>query len=87
MGGLMSAPLPVPEILNSLNRTKYLGHHDSMGLTCAICWSDFKDNEVVTPLSCDNRHLYHTVCIEAWIKKGNNSCPLCRKQIANISSI
>ena len=36
---------------------------------------------------CDERHLFHTKCIEAWIRKGHNSCPLCRKQIANVNGL
>lgn len=87
MGGLMQVPLPIPEILSSLNRTKYSENLRNQESQCAICWNEFNDNETVTPLHCDERHLYHTLCIESWIKKGNNSCPLCRKQIANIAGL
>lgn len=79
MGGLMSVPLPIPEILTSLNRTRFSQKEFKIQTQCSICWGDFKDNEVVTPLLCDERHLFHTSCIEAWIKKGHNTCPLCRK--------
>ena len=86
MGGLMKIPLPIPEILSQLNRTKY-GNSTSIPVNekqCAICWAEFQLDEEVTPLLCDQRHLFHTTCIEAWIRNGHNSCPLCRKQIANI---
>lgn len=83
----MQVPLPIPEILSSLNRTKFSEQEFKLQSQCAICWNDFKENEEVTPLLCDERHLYHTGCIEAWIKKGHNTCPLCRKQIANLNEI
>lgn len=69
-------PLPIPEILSTLSKTKFKG---VIACQCAICWGEFRENEEVTPLMCDERHLYHTRCIEAWIRKGNNTCPLCRK--------
>lgn len=84
MGGIMQAPLPIPEILSQINRTSFKTGKFGLQANCAICWSDFQENEVVTPLICDERHLYHTTCIEAWIRKGNNTCPLCRNNIANI---
>ena len=86
IGGLIQIPLPIPEILSSLNRTKYGRQgHSELATECKICYMDFQENEEVTPLICDERHLYHTKCIEAWIRTGQNSCPYCRKQIANIN--
>mmetsp|Transcript_39279 Transcript_39279/g.29004 ORF Transcript_39279/g.29004 Transcript_39279/m.29004 type:complete len:118 (+) Transcript_39279:632-985(+) len=83
IGGLMRMPLPIPEIINSLARNKF-AHGRGLQTQCSICWLDFQQDEEVTPLLCDERHLYHTTCIEAWIKQGHNSCPLCRKPIANL---
>jgi len=78
--------LPVPEIISTLNRTKFKSG-EKLATECTICWADFRDNEEVTPLLCDDRHLFHTACIELWIRKGHNTCPLCRKQIANINGL
>ena len=36
---------------------------------------------MVTQLSCDQRHYFHTECLENWIKSGQNQCPYCRKPI------
>lgn len=60
MGGIMQAPLPIPEILSQINRTKFNTGKFGLQTSCAICWNDFQENEVVTPLICDERHLYHT---------------------------
>ena len=99
-GGLVSIPLPVPEIISSLDSSKFkykqaqfkkkgqnLNESSSgSGLwrQCPICWSDFQRNDFVTTLHCNEQHVFHTECIEQWIRKGQNSCPLCRKQIANL---
>lgn len=99
-GGLLSIPLPIPEILSSLDRTKYkeiiqvrkerqrqkatknlenFSEKDGgIFKQCPICWSDFKRHHMVTPLLCNEKHIFHSDCIEKWIRKGNNSCPLCR---------
>jgi len=47
---------------------------------CSICFEEFKETDLVTPLSCDVRHYFHNHCIEQWIKT-KNECPLCRKEI------
>ena len=97
-GGLLTVPLPVPEILSSLDKTKCKtkdaaqkkkiknGQASESGLwkQCPICWCDFHRNEFVTTLHCNEMHIFHTECIEQWIRRGQNSCPLCRQQIANL---
>jgi hypothetical protein len=101
-GGMLQMPLPIPEILGSLDRTKYKNLivnskksmvdrgmnldtlNESAGVfkQCPICWTDFKRHHMVTALVCNEKHIYHSECIEQWIRKGNNSCPLCRESIA-----
>lgn len=45
---------------------------------CAICSEPFKEKwDFVTPLSCDQRHFYHSDCIEEWLNI-KNECPLCK---------
>ena len=44
---------------------------------------DFEANDIVTPLPCDIRHVYHTTCIEKWfrdkgIEDNQAFCPMCR---------
>jgi len=84
LGGLLRVPVPIPEILSQLTRIKFRTGSFQLANQCSICWLDFTDEQEVTPLLCDERHLFHTKCIELWIRKGHNSCPLCRKQIANL---
>ena len=47
---------------------------------CIICMVDYEANDNITPLPCDERHYFHSECIENWLKN-NNSCPLCKKPI------
>jgi len=42
---------------------------------------EYKSTDHVTVLQCDARHYFHTECLEEWIKKGNNSCVICRSPI------
>ena len=49
---------------------------------CCICLQKLKNN--ISKLDCF--HLFHDKCINEWRKK-NNICPICRKNIINISHI
>uniref|UniRef100_A0A183C4R0 RING-type domain-containing protein n=1 Tax=Globodera pallida TaxID=36090 RepID=A0A183C4R0_GLOPA len=51
---------------------------------CAVCLGNFEAGDKVRPLPpCE--HIFHTECIELWLKNHNN-CPLCRAEIFKISS-
>lgn len=51
-------------------------------INCSICIDeiDIKDNENTKIIDCSNKHIFHTVCINKWLKV-NNICPLCRENI------
>lgn len=91
-GSILTMPLPVPEILGTLDKTTFASKQqkhsqhskDKLWKQCPICWSDFRRREMVTTLICDEKHVFHTACIEEWIRKGHNTCPLCRLPIANL---
>ncbi|PSK34163.1 hypothetical protein B9Z65_8489 [Elsinoe australis] len=46
---------------------------------CLVCLCDFEKEEEARKLT-DCGHLYHRECIDEWLTKGRNSCPLCRGQ-------
>jgi hypothetical protein len=45
---------------------------------CSICISDISKGEETLLLPCG--HLYHSGCVESWLKK-NNTCPVCRFEL------
>ena len=60
---------------------------DAADGTCSICLGDFKDelDKPIIQLKCDISHIFHSKCLEKWIKT-NDECPLCRTKIATWSS-
>jgi hypothetical protein len=48
-------------------------------IECSICLDHFKKNEFYRLLDCN--HHFHKKCIDRWIKKDHNDCPMCRTKI------
>ena len=69
------------KILKSLTKTKFNYQLFNETDECAICWNSYTEQDEVVKLKCNEKHYYHTGCIESWIKAGNNSCPMCREPI------
>lgn len=74
-------------ILRGLVKTKFSQIRDnvteeaSQEQECIICWCQYKESDEIVKLKCNEKHYFHTECIESWIKGGNNSCPMCREPI------
>lgn len=52
-------------------------------LACPICLSQLKDHKLCVRLSC--QHTYCIRCLEEWLEKGSNSCPVCREAVQDES--
>lgn len=65
------AALPVQKVRSGAS---HLGNQTS----CTICIEDFKDGDDVKTLPC--LHLYHTSCIDAWLRRSND-CPICKMHV------
>lgn len=55
------------------------------GDQCAICISqlaapDFDEGGIMTASSCPCGHVFHTKCIEAWMRK-KRECPTCNASV------
>ncbi|BEJ13400.1 hypothetical protein CspHIS471_0305740 [Cutaneotrichosporon sp. HIS471] len=49
--------------------------------SCAICQDDYEPSQFVLVTPCN--HMYHSSCLERWIKTPNvSSCPMCRRDLA-----
>ena len=46
-------------------------------LTCPICLSEFEQDENVSYINSCN-HLFHTPCLNKWLREFNHKCPICR---------
>jgi hypothetical protein len=45
---------------------------------CSICLEEYASDDDTRSLSCN--HKFHHECVEEWLKKHDNKCPMCRKQ-------
>lgn len=61
-----------------IEETKFVCTSKNKGLSCTICYEDYKHNETISKLPC--RHEYHKQCLGNWLAK-QKSCPMCRQQI------
>lgn len=65
--------------MNQMVKNNYNPERHGEG-ECVVCFETYEADQQVVELPCDERHFFHTKCIEDWLKK-NNSCPLCKKPI------
>jgi hypothetical protein len=49
-------------------------------MNCSICLNSVRKTRSTRELPCG--HLYHERCISDWEDRGNETCPLCRKNTA-----
>ena len=50
-------------------------------MSCAICLNSIRKTRSTIELPCG--HLYHKNCIESWENRGNDTCPLCRRNMSS----
>ncbi|CAO1630367.1 unnamed protein product [Parajaminaea phylloscopi] len=48
------------------------------GDRCGICLEEWADADSCRILGC--KHVYHTACVDEWLEKSSNTCPMCRVQ-------
>lgn len=46
---------------------------------CRVCLCEVEEGEEISDLRCN--HLFHKVCLDAWIGSGHATCPLCRGRV------
>jgi hypothetical protein len=68
---------------DEFNNLENINYNDNDNLdknNCNICINVFDNNEKIIKLKCS--HYYHIKCIETWLKKHSNKCPMCRIEVA-----
>lgn len=58
-----------------LNEYSSLSRAQADGTECAICFEEYEDGQALRTLRCG--HCFHQGCVDPWIKKRWNRCPLC----------
>ncbi|GAA5859488.1 hypothetical protein JCM8547_006846 [Rhodosporidiobolus lusitaniae] len=53
--------------------------------SCPICFTEFEAGDELRVLPCDQRHIFHTTCIDPWLLEVSSSCPLCRLDLAHVN--
>jgi hypothetical protein len=48
--------------------------------SCSVCLMDFGKDSMVVRLPCHSSHVFHEVCIKAWVRV-STTCPVCRQPI------
>ncbi len=50
---------------------------DGEPVVCVVCLEELKRGDVVRTLDC--RHRFHVQCIDPWLEKMSNRCPVCKR--------
>jgi len=73
---------------NETAKDHVANNNDDSIQPCAICLETFKAGQNVSwskhLIFC--KHVYHTECIAAWLRGGNDICPCCRRDYYSIES-
>ena len=51
---------------------------ENMAERCLVCLEDWKDDDGCRIMAC--KHAFHTLCVDKWMSKSSNTCPMCRRQ-------
>jgi len=80
---ILSNNTHLPEGLNQAEIERHTAKEETqkdLG-ECSICLSKMKEGQVVRRLKCI--HVYHTKCIDQWLREEKPTCPLCMKNITD----
>lgn len=72
------------DVIKTLSVFKYHALMESQqetDLECTICFCEYADDDIVTKLKCNDKHIFHKDCLTQWIATGKNTCPICRATI------
>ncbi|RAL37402.1 hypothetical protein DM860_000096 [Cuscuta australis] len=48
--------------------------------SCAVCLEEYREGDVITPLSSSCSHKFHNGCIAKWLRR-KRTCPVCRAPV------
>ncbi|GAA5993101.1 hypothetical protein JCM10908_003106 [Rhodotorula pacifica] len=53
--------------------------------SCPICLTEFEEGDELRILPCDERHRFHSECIDPFLLNVSRLCPLCRLDLGHVS--
>ncbi|GFO28473.1 E3 ubiquitin-protein ligase rnf167-like [Plakobranchus ocellatus] len=62
--------------LRKFHKTEGDDSHDK----CPICHESFHEGRLIRQLPCN--HCYHSYCVDRWLVKMSNRCPLCKQRVS-----
>ncbi|XP_051981776.1 E3 ubiquitin-protein ligase Praja-2-like isoform X1 [Xyrauchen texanus] len=68
-------PPATEQIINCLPQITVQADNTEQEQCCAICCSEYVNDEIATLLPC--RHMFHKLCVTLWLRK-SGTCPVCR---------
>ena len=69
--------------INKLKQTNFKNldeEHQKQADKCVICYCEFEEDDQISELACDDRHIFHTECVQKWLEK-DLRCPMCKKEV------
>ncbi|PIA32730.1 hypothetical protein AQUCO_04400137v1 [Aquilegia coerulea] len=66
--------------IDALERIKYTTKECKEVTSCSICCEEFMTEEEIRKMPCSSAHIFHTTCIEEWLKV-SHVCPICCYQM------
>jgi len=75
--------IPYGQAVAGLKRTEFknVSEKNKNMTECVICMQAFKEDDQIAELKCDERHYFHSACLEDWLKQ-KLECPLCKKPVS-----
>ena len=65
------------KVINSLN-TMTFADSKRNAESCIICLEKFKQEDIISELTCNAKHIFHASCINQWLGT-KLACPLCNQ--------
>ncbi|VFR02924.1 unnamed protein product [Cuscuta campestris] len=63
----------------ALEKQRFAGEEEEAP-PCSVCLEEYREGDVITPLSSSCSHYFHNACIAKWLRR-KRTCPVCRAPV------
>ena len=67
------------EAITALETVVWDGGEEGQERECVVCQEGLGDGRILKRMPCG--HLFHGECLEIWLRRHANNCPVCRREI------